>query len=96
MSTISDGKARRIAAEWHSGQTCPILSFATTGMIDDLVQEAVEREITHLEKVRPQDTPTGDFAADHRASLRDLRALAAYLEHAGHRTPVVGWASVWE
>lgn len=90
---ISDGTARRIAAEWHGGQTTALCSFATTGMIDDRVQIEVDAEIKHLEQVVPT---AGDWAADHGSNLADLMCLAAYLENAGHRTPVAGWSRVWE
>lgn len=89
---ISDGAARRIASEWHGGQRCPLLSFATTGMIDDLVQEAVQREIAHLSGNSDIDLAADGYAASARA---DLEALAAYLEEEGHRTPVAGWSRVW-
>lgn len=90
---ISDGKARRIAAEWHGGQTSGLCSFATTGAIGGLVIGEVDAEIDHLEA---HPNRSLDFAAEYAANLADLTALAAYLEHHGERTPVPGWSSVWE
>lgn len=42
---ISDGKARRIASEWHSGMSSPFYAFASCGVITEDVIEAARREL---------------------------------------------------
>lgn len=86
---IDDGTARRIASEWHGGQTSGLYSFTSTGMIDDRVQDEVATEISLL-----SDNPDCTTVEQH-TFLSDLHALAAYLEEVGHRTPVEGWHRVW-
>lgn len=92
IKVISDGKARRIASEWHGGQTTALLSFSTTGMIDDRVTDEVQTEIDLLQaSERPDCTE-----AERVQYLSELADLQHYLWDAGHRTPVDGWSRVWE
>lgn len=35
MEKITEGEARRIASEWHSGQWSPLYAFSSSGIIED-------------------------------------------------------------
>lgn len=43
---ISDGKARRIASEWHGGMFSALYSFSSTGMISSETKREVLNELT--------------------------------------------------
>lgn len=92
---ISDGKARRIAAEWQAPNSPGLASLATSGAIipnyDDSALQAdleIDREVALLEKYEP----TGYT----QESLRDLRALQQYVQVSGRRERPTGWSGVWD
>lgn len=79
---ISDGRARRIASEWHDGQRSPLYSFVSTGAIT--VHDAV-KEIHHNLRL-----------VVDRALRIELQELVAYVSENGDRSPVEGWSRIWE
>lgn len=85
---ISDGQARRIAAEWQAPNSPGIASLATSGAILDVTQAEVQREIDWFDgKVSNEYT---------RESCRDLLALRAYVINRGVRTAPEGWHRLWD
>lgn len=94
LTASRDGKARRIAAEWHAPNCPGLTAFSTMGMIDDRVEAEVQAEIDHIHRVRT-DLQRGATPED-TASLSDLSWLQGYLAQEGHRTPVEGWSGIWE
>lgn len=81
---ISDGKARRIASEWHGGQGSALYSFTSTGTItDDLVSEIRSELVSAILGTNIEE----------RKVLQDL---LTYAKAHGMRGPVEGWSSVWE
>ena len=83
MSIINDGQARRIAMEWHGGQSSPLYSFGSCGAIDDL--DRLRNEIS-------RDLQTLDVGAERR----ELLALDKYVRNAGQRERVPGWSGLWD
>ncbi|MEQ4209637.1 hypothetical protein [Actinopolymorpha sp. B9G3] len=79
---ITDGQARRIAAEWHSGQRSAMCAFATSG--------AIERDRLCGELSSELQT-VGD-----EQDRRDLLALVAYACRSGDRSPVRSWHRLWD
>jgi len=81
---LPDAVARRIAAEWHGGQTSALLTLATTGAITADALDEVDAELA--------GTVPGDHElADERA---DLIALRDYIAQTGERGPVHGWSRI--
>ena len=82
-TVISDGQARRIAAEWHGGQRSALCAFATSGWIDtDRLRSEIAREVQSLE--------VGEVR-------RDLLALDKYVLRRGTNTVAVpGWHQLWD
>jgi hypothetical protein len=80
-TTLHDGRARRIATEWHDG-TGPLTQFATTGAILD--PPALRAEISaNLAKL--------DIGTDRR----ELLALDRYVREVGcMRGPQPGWSHI--
>lgn len=84
---ITDGKARRIASEWHSGLSSALYKFTSTGAIvlglwHDIADCQADAYV-HRSHYTDQD----------RA---DLAALYSYADSAGERGPQCGWAELWE
>lgn len=92
LNRSSDGKARRIAAEWQAPDSVGITSFASNGMIDDRVEREVQVEIDYLRSAAASEIVPSPYRV---AALSDLTFLQAYLATAGHRTPVDGWSRIW-
>lgn len=82
--SITDGRARRIAADWYGGQGSALWSFATTGEIRDL-DELTDDIYWQLQQVRLPDSDD-----------RELRELLRYVETAGPRPPPPGWSRLWD
>lgn len=61
---ISDGKARRLASEWHGGQWTAIYSFASSGAISPGLLTEINREIT--DETDRQQLATYVFAHGYR------------------------------
>ena len=80
--TITDGQARRIAAEWHGGQRSALCALATSGAVDrDLLCTEISREVQAL--------AVGEVR-------RDLLALYKYVLHRQDTAPVAGWHRLWD
>ena len=70
-------EARRIAAEWHSGQASPLYSFSSTGVCHFPADEYAIEVATAIREAEAQDPP------GYAPAIQELRDLAAYLsEHA--------------
>lgn len=79
---ISDGQARRIASDWHSGMSSALYSFASSGAIDlDRVRDEISRELWQLD--------VGEVR-------RELLALDKYVRTAGARPAQSGWSRLWD
>jgi hypothetical protein len=79
---ISDGQARRIASEWHSGMSSALYSLASSGAIDlDRVRDEISRELWKLD--------VGEVR-------RELLALDKYVRTAGARLAQAGWSRLWD
>lgn len=76
--TISDGEARRIASEWHGGQSSPLYALSSSGAIVAEVREEIE-------ECRQAGTIESDA---------ELPRLDAYVAEHGERGPVPGWSDV--
>lgn len=87
MSIITDGQARRIAAEWQAPNSPGIASLATSGAILDVTHDEILREIRWFD-----GKPVNDYTT---SSLRDLKALRAYVYNRGVRTAPEGWHRLW-
>jgi hypothetical protein len=74
-AAISDTTARRIASEWHGGQSSPLYALTSCGAID---VAAVDREIC-------------DCRIYSMADCGDLQSLRNYVHTIGNRGPVAGW-----
>jgi hypothetical protein len=79
---IADSTARRIALQWHGGQTSALYSFGSCGAID---YEAVEPEVQSC--LRDCDPSTDEGLADWAA----LQFLSGYLAVKGDRDAIPGW-----
>jgi hypothetical protein len=79
---ITDGQARRIASEWHSGQGSALYSLASCGSV---------AEDTLLEIVR--ELKAEIWREDYKA---ELNALAEYVLHTPDRPAQDGWSSLWD
>lgn len=79
---IGDGRARRIAAEWHDGQRSALYAFVSTGTIatTDITDE--------IHRSRQFDTAA--------ATRGELDELLAYVTAHGDRGPVTGWCALWD
>lgn len=74
-----DNEARRIASEWHGGQTSALCALATSGAID---RDRCSYEISDsYNEATGQDT-------------RDLLRLLAYVCQHRDRGPVTGWSDL--
>lgn len=78
---ITDGAARRIASDYHNGQTSASYSFASTGTITDV--DSLIRDLQRGLSSDQLDDP-------------DLRALTDYITQTGPRGSVSGWAGLWD
>lgn len=68
---ISDAQARRIAAEWHSGQSSALRSLATTGLLDrDQMRAELADELQRLDR-----NPDDNCYEDPDYLRTELRAL---------------------
>lgn len=78
--TIDEADARRIASEWHGGQSTALYAFASSGHIaTDLLDEA-SRELADQAR-RAVDSPSEADSAD----LVDLAALVAWIGQQNRR-----------
>lgn len=77
---ISDGCARTIAAQWHSGQLSPLYALTSSGAIVDGVPAEIDAAVT-------ETTVVDDLSA--------LQELSRYADYHGTRGPVDGWSSLW-
>ena len=70
-------EARRIAAEWHSGQASPLYSFSSTGVCHFPADEYAHEIDTSIREAEALGLP------GYGPAIQELRDLAAYLsEHA--------------
>jgi len=79
MDIINAGQARRIASDWHSGQTSALLTFASTGFVRDDLRDEITTELMELE-------PGID--------RRDLLALDKYVSRFGEAPWVDNWSAI--
>ena len=79
------GRMRRIASEWHGGQSSALYSFASTGTITDATRDEVAKEMADADV-----TQSDEYALD------DLQELHDYLVTTPNRGPIAGWAELWE
>lgn len=85
---LTDGQARRIAADWNGGARSPLSRLATTGAILDT--EELRAEIAmNLHHVQPG-------SVDAETNRRELLALDGYVHYCGDRPAVPGWAQIWD
>jgi hypothetical protein len=69
---LSDAQARRIAAQWHGGQTSALCSLATTGHLDrDQLRTEIAGELRCLEQ-------NPDYYEEPDYLRTELRALDKY------------------
>ncbi|MBJ7469670.1 MAG: hypothetical protein JHD16_00130 [Solirubrobacteraceae bacterium] len=80
-----DGDARRIAAAWMEGKRDPLAAFATTG--------AISADLSHVISTTRAWATLNGYGSDAREELVRLRQ---YVEAAGERGPIEGWAALWE
>jgi hypothetical protein len=80
---INDGQARRIAMEWHGGQSSALYSFGSCGAVIDLerLRNEISRDLQQL---------------DVGIERRELLALDKYVRNAGRRPEVPGWSRLWD
>jgi hypothetical protein len=79
---ISDGKARRIAADWHGGMSSALYSLASSGAIDvERVRGEISLELRQM---------------DVGEARRELLALVKYVRTAGARPTQTGWSRLWD
>lgn len=94
MDLISDGRARRIASEWHNGQTSALYSFVSTGGV---TQETVREVTGEIDALRDKFMNRGPSDDMEKASFWELIDLRIYLSHQSWKgLPVEGWSNVWE
>lgn len=79
---ITDGQARKIASDWHGGQSSPLYSLASTGAI---VADVLDEIMADASSVGPENTP---------GQLDALLALIEYCTFEGPRGPVAGWSDI--
>lgn len=73
---ITHGQARRIAADWHSGQTSALCALATSGYVDHTeLDTEITAELSRVERLLA-GLPARD---DNRVAQRELAALQAYV-----------------
>ncbi len=77
---ISDGKARRIASEWHDGGR-DTYAFVSTGSI---LESTYSRFYLSADSDR------------HSPDMVELVDLLAYLSDKGERGPQAGWSELWD
>lgn len=80
-----DGRMRRIAAEWHGGQSKPTYAFVSTGTITQALRDEVGQLVWNADV-----TSHGETAIDELSELYD------YLMAAVDRGPCEGWSDLWE
>lgn len=82
VALICDGQARRIASEWHGGQSSALYSLASSGAISlDRVRDEISRELMKL---------------DVGEARRELLALDKYTQKTGERAAVAEWFRLWD
>jgi hypothetical protein len=87
---ISDGKARRIASEWHGGQATLAYSFASCGYVEDpeeLIAELGDGRMSYA------DGETDEVVA---LTVGEMTELHEYIREVGQREAQPGWSGVWE
>ena len=86
---ISDLEARKIASEWHSGQTSALYALSSTGAILDHVDTANElTDLAREESNRPTDQ------RNDPASFTNLINLRTYVRRHGNRGPQDHWSNL--
>lgn len=80
---ITDGQARKIASEWHGGQSSPLYSLASTGAIN--LPDVLHEIMVDAAAVGPENSP---------GQLDALVALDDYVHTVGARGPVTGWSDI--
>lgn len=79
---ISDGQARRIASDWHSGMSSALYSLVSSGAINlDRVRDEISRSLCQLD--------VGEVR-------RELLALDKYVRTAGERPAQRRWPHFWD
>ena len=66
---MTEAEARRIAGEWHGGQSSPLYAFASSGSLSQPILDEIEQNLT--------GTDWGDV--DHKA-YKELQQLQTYVE----------------
>jgi hypothetical protein len=69
--------ARRIASEWHNGQSTALYALASTGAIQWPVDEELKLCQAHAPKGKP---------------WIELAKLRGYVRFSGERGPIEGWS----
>ncbi|MET9019230.1 hypothetical protein ABZV93_04545 [Actinopolymorpha sp. NPDC004070] len=82
MSALTDGQARRIAAEWHGGQWTAMYSLASAGYLD---RDRLHAEIASELRIVPTEQ-----------GRQELLALDAYVRHRTDTSTVPGWPLLWD
>lgn len=94
-SIITDGQARRIASEWHSGQWSALYSFASCGAIQSgLLTEVVRERESRLGAARRRDLLALEKYV--RSTCPDDSTLDDGDDRPCERDPVGGWADLWD
>lgn len=82
--TISDGKARRLANEWHGGQSSPLYALSSSGAIVD----GVLKELMYCRNHLFLDLKAGKKV---KTEFMELKQLYRYCRIRNPRGPVKDW-----
>ncbi len=93
-SRISDGRARRIASDWHGGQGSALYMFASTGATRDKRYTVEDVRIAIEYQLLPHIVADSERHWPHAGE--ELRELYAYVKSVGNRGPVEGWSDHWD
>lgn len=78
---IDDRTARIIASAWHSGQSSPLYSLASTGAINADTSAEIADNMSNVDETKEDD-------------LSELGMLSSYVEHHGIRGRQNGWSDL--
>lgn len=82
LRLITDGQARRIAADWHVGMSSALYALASSGAVElDRLRNEISQELWKLE-----------LGPDRR----ELLALDKYVRTVGERIALPGWPDLWD
>lgn len=89
---ITDGQARRIAAEWHAPNCPGLTALSTAGAILPSTETEVRAEVEHFSRTALLSVEFWDAQSQIE---RDLGALLEYVLHHGVRPAQRRWAEIW-